>query len=727
MKMSGFWRRWKELVGYLILAAGTLIAYWPVLHFEFINMDDPMYVTENPHVQPGLTPAGLKWAFHATTGANWHPLTWISHMVDCQLYGPRAGGHHLTSVLLHLANSCLLFALLSRMTGKRAPSFVIAALFAWHPMHVESVAWIAERKDVLSTLFGLLALTAYVRYAQQRGNGRWKMEDGRPASYLAASHLPSSVFYLLSLICFALGLMSKPMLVTLPFLLLLLDSWPLGRFGEVQSSKLKVQSSKFLPLLWEKVPFFVLAALSCGLTLWAQGQGGAIAGINVIPLDSRIANAVLSYYRYLGKLVWPQNLAVFYVYYWPDLGWRTFAAGGLLLAISVGALWLRKFPYLAFGWYWFVVTLVPVIGLVQVGAQAMADRYSYVPSIGLFILVVFALSECSRKARGSRALQTLRAFPGPSQGREASGVRRNPPLSTHPTPAKSKMIFDPVLALLAALVLGAGLAATSRQLSYWRESEPLYRHAIAVTQANFVACNNLGAALEKKGRKEEAADWYREALRWKPDYADAHCNLANIYVALKRPREAVAEFEAALSTHPRSARAHYFFANVLLKQGDSAGAAEHYRMALAITPEYAEAHYQLAIALLSQDKVEEASGHYRQALRLKPDWLEALNNFAWLLATHPDARFRDGKLALELAARGVGLTQTNNPKLLDTLAGALAEVGRFGEATNAARTAARLAQGPAAEPLRREIEAHLKCYERGEAVRESSAPTIKSD
>ena len=685
---TGFWERWGSLLGCLVLAAGTLAVYWPVAGFEFVNFDDPFYVTDNAQVRAGISRAGLKWALGASAAANWHPVTWMSHMVDCQVHGLKAGGHHTTSLLLHVANSWLLFALLLGLTGKRGQSFVVAALFAWHPLHVESVAWVAERKDVLSTCLGLLTLLAYAKYVEKSEGGR-KNAECRIQQHATCNTLhalcypPPAFYYLLALVLFALGLMSKPMLVTWPFVMLLLDYWPLRRIQlNTQHSTLKT----LYRLALEKGLFVALAALSCGATLWAQNRFGAIVAIKGLPATQRIANAVLSYYRYIGKTLWPTHLAVFYPYGHPHLTGLILLAGAALAAFSAVALWLKKFPYVAVGWFWYAGTLVPVIGLVQVGEQAMADRYFYIPSIGLFIAGVFGLGELAGRFRHG-----------------AAGLR-----------------------VITGLALAGCLGATQRQVAYWRNSEALYRHAIAVTHGNFPAYNNLGTALEAQGKRDEAIRCYTEAVRWRPGYADAHCNLGNAYAALKRRGEALEEYEKALRADPKLARAHYHLANQLLADGQAADAAGHYQTALALKPDYAEAHYQLAVALLARDEVAEASRHYREAVRLKPDWLEALNNLSWLLATQPDARFRDGKQAVELAARAVALTRTNDAKLLDTLGAALAETGRFPEAADAARSAARLAQASGAAQLGREIEAHRQCYERGQPFREPSAPGPKA-
>lgn len=635
-----------------ILLGGTWIAYWPATRSEFVNLDDSIYVSGNTHVQPGLTWPGLKWAFGATAGGNWHPLTWVSHMVDCQIFGPKAGGHHFTSILFHSINACLLFALMLRLMRRLGASFVIAALFAWHPLHVESVAWVAERKDVLSTCFGLLSLLAYAAYAE------------------AGTRRKLATAYTASLLCFVLSLMSKPMLVTLPIVMALLDFWPLQR------------KEAWRRLALEKAPFLLFAAIISLVTIWAQAQTGAIAGIKEVPLPLRIANAELSYLRYLWKLLWPENLAVFYPFIAFDPGLWVLLGAILLLAISLLAIWLRRFPYIPVGWFWFFCTLVPVIGVVQVGSQAMADRYTYFPSIGIFILAVFGVNDLASRLR--RRLEI------------SSGI--------------------------AAFVLLAFLVVTRQQVGYWRNSESLFRHAALVTRGNFVACNNLGAALMERGDRADAVPWFVEAVRIKTDYADAHCNLGECYIALKRPQEAIAEFESALRINPRLARAHYLLANQLLAQRDIRAAEAHYRSALAFKPDYTEAHYQIAVVSLAQGQTAEACDHFRAALRLKPDWIEALNNLAWVLATHPEARFRDGTQAVALAERGVQLTQTNDARLLDTLSGAFAEVGRFDDALASARTGARLAQTLQDTNLKNEIETHITHYQNRQPFRDAITP-----
>jgi tetratricopeptide (TPR) repeat protein len=439
-------------------------------------------------------------------------------------------------------------------------------------------------------------------------------------------------------------------------------------------------------LVLEKLPFLALSAIACGFTLRAQSADGAIITTSALPMARRLANAALAYCQYLGKTLWPAHLAVFYPYGQPHPAWLVWLAGAGLAVITAGALWLKKFRCVAVGWLWYAGMLVPVIGLVQVGSQGLADRYTYLPSIGLFILGAFGISPLAARFRRGKA----------------------------------------AAAVVAGLALAGCLAASRQQVSCWRNSETLFRHAVAVTRSNYTAYTILGSALQSQGRAPEAIECYRKALLASPVYADAHWSLADAYAALKQPREAVAEYQTALKLNPKLAQAHYGLANALLAEGDAAGAAEHYRAALAIKPRHAGAHYQLAAVLMARGEIEAASGHYREAIRLKPDWVEALNNLAWSLATQPEARFRDGKEAVQLAARAVALTHTNNPGMLDTLAGAFAEAGRFDDAVKTAQTAASLAHTSGAGSLERQIQAHLQCYERGQPFREpESAPIPK--
>jgi len=472
----------------LLLALITLALYWPATHFDFINYDDPDYVIYNPPIQHGITGAGLVWAFKTRHASNWHPLTWASHMADCALYGLNPGGHHLTNLLFHAANVVLLFLVLCQWTGAPWRSALVAALFAWHPLHVESVAWVSERKDVLSAFFWLLTLAAYGRYAKGR-----------------------KVFYCLALFFFALALLSKPMVVTLPFVLLLLDFWPLKRTAAPG-------------LFVEKIPFFALAALECVATLWAQSGANSVVNFGILPFSARVANALVSCVLYLWKMLWPVDLALPYPYshiwtFWPAAG-----AGCLLLLISAGAiLRARREPYLIVGWLWFLGTLTPVIGLAQTGIQPMADRYTYAPLIGIFIMAVWAIPGAWTR------------WPRPG------------------------LVFGAVV----AGVLGFLLAGAETQLQYWRNSVALFSHTVAVTRNNILAEYNLAEALARQGDEALAVVHYQRALAIEPNRVEAHYNsqtqahynLGLIFRAHKQWAEAEAQFRACLREDPSLARA----------------------------------------------------------------------------------------------------------------------------------------------------------------------------
>jgi tetratricopeptide (TPR) repeat protein len=624
----------------LLLALMTMALYWPATQCDFVNYDDTMYVTDNSHVTSGLTLANAGWALRSGYAANWHPVTWLSHMLDCQMFGLRPWGHHLTNVLLHALNAGLVFALLRQMTGATWRSLLVAALFALHPLRVESVAWVTERKDVLASFFGLLALMAYARYAQGRGRkseGRRPKAEGNPKSEARSpkpeaagpwsvvsgpstlrsvtedgstlrssatedgwslSHLPSPVFYLLSLFLFALGLLSKPMLVTWPFVMLLLDYWPLGR---MQNAECRMRNAKAtdtqhatrntlhvpLPLLVEKIPFFVLAVAASVVTFLVQQRGGAVMAAENLPLGARCGNALISYGRYLGKLFWPTELAVFYPRpeQWPLA--KVLLAGGVILGLSV-LVWVprRRAPYLLVGWLWFLGTLVPVIGLVQVGQQAMADRYTYLSSLGVLVLAVWGGYGLTRRWRYG--------------------------------------VLGLAVAGGAALVLC--LALTRQQLGYWKDSEALFRQALEVTENNQIAHNQLGTALDKKGQMDEAIRQYQEAVRVKPDYADAHNNLGAALDEQGQSDEAIRQLQEALRLKPDHAEAHNNLGIALGKQGQTDEAIRQFQEAVRLKPDYADAHYDLSVALGRKGQSDEAIRQLQEALRLKPDYAEAHNN-----------------------------------------------------------------------------------------------------
>ncbi len=531
------------------LALATFAVFWPVLGHDFINYDDEVYVTANPHVRGGLSPAGLRWAWTTAHASNWHPLTWISHMLDVELYGLDPAGHHGSGVVLHAAATITLFLLLGSITGSTWRSAAVAALFAIHPLHVQSVAWVAERKDVLSGLLWFLTTAAYVAWT--RRPGRWR--------------------YGLLLLTFALGLSAKPVLVTLPFTLLLLDRWPLGRWSAGERAAA-------WPRVREKLPLFALAAASAAITFLAQRAGAAVLAGR--PLSERVANAVVAYATYLWKTVWPTGLAVFYPY--PEAGppaWKVLAALALLAAISgVAWRWRRRRPYLLFGWLWYLGTLVPMIGLVQVGKQALADRYTYLPLVGVFVAVVWGLGELATAGRG-RA------------GR-----------------------WGPAVALALVVVL-FGVAARG-EVGHWRDSETLFARALAVTRGNAVAHANLGAALDARGQTREALEHYRRALTIDPALTSVRVALARLTAVEGDPEEALALCEQALSARPDDARVANGCGVVLFDQGRTDEAAARFARAVELRPDYAGAHRNLALARARQGRDEEAIVHYREALRL---------------------------------------------------------------------------------------------------------------
>ena len=795
------------LVVCLLLALATAAVYWPVSRMGFINFDDPDYVSGNPRVQAGLTAETVRWAFTSGYASNWHPVTWLSHLLDCQLYHLKPAGHHVTNLLFHVVNTLLLFGLLRRLTGAFWRCALVAALFALHPLHVESVAWISERKDVLSAFFFMLTLWAYTCYAEAR---RPSVEDRigeHPTSNIqhptsnaqppapTTHHAPR--FYLLSLLCFALGLMSKPMLVTVPFVLMLLDYWPLRRFASLESKLPSLKSTPdatrstqhaprftLQPLavsLLEKLPFFALCAASCVVTFLVQRASGAVTPLDKGPLESRVANALLAYVRYLGKTLWPSKLAVFYPNFQVSFDdWQVVAAGLLLIAITAGV-WLlrRRQPWLLVGWFWFAGMLVPVIGLVQVGKQSMADRYTYLPHIGLFVALVW----------GGAAL--LGRLPRP------------------------RLVAAPV----AACALAACMLLTARQLSHWANTLTLFQHAAAVTSQNFVAYTVVGNDFAEHRKFAEAVAECEKALRISPDYPEAHNTLGNVYaqeekyddaiaqyrraeedasyadprngmanVLIKQQKYAEAETQArdALRLAPMHLPAMFSLAIALHSQGKPAEAAEVYRRMIALNPSISTPHRNLGRILVAQGKPDqgiaelalaarldpkdgetrtllgmtlmsqnrpndafphlseaarlqptnalaqynlgliyqsrkqapEAVQHLRLALKAQPDWPETLNNLAWLLAANPDPAVRNGPEAVSLAERACELTGYQEPLLVGTLAAAYAEAGRFSQAITTAEQARTLALAAGQTAIAQKNEELLALYRAGKPYHE---------
>lgn len=662
----------EKLLLCLLLGLLAGLAWWPVARCGFVGLDDSTYVTGNPQVQAGLNLKGVAWAFRTMHSANWHPLTWVSHMLDVQLYGLQPAGHHLTNFFLHLACTVLLFLLFNRMTGAPWRSAFAAALFALHPLRVESVAWVSERKDVLSAFFFLLTLWAYVRYVEVQSL-KSQVQSQPPAS---VQHRRASIFYLLALLLFALGLMSKPMIVTLPFVLLLLDYWPLDRFRrKTQDASLET----LLPLVREKLPFFFLAALSCVVTYAAQHFGGAVMSTVELPLSGRVANAVVSYTRYLSKTIWPDNLACFYPRpeHWPL--WQV-AGAALLLAAITALVWRRlgSHRYLATGWFWFVGTLVPVIGLVQVGEQALADRYTYIPSMGLSLLVAWGLGDI--------------AFRWPR--------------------------LKPLVASLSIVTLVALMLVTRGQIPYWQNSEALFRHALAVTKDNSWVHCLLADTLAGTGSFEEAEAQCREALRLKPGYPEVQILYANVLTRGKKYEEAIAVLSQVLQETPADPVAHYTLGSVLSQKGNSSDAIAHYRRALDLKPAYGEARFHLASLLAQQGDASGAVTEYRQGLRWQPDDPDALNNLAWILAANANPALRNGSEAVRLARRACELTRYQNPMLVGTLGAAHAEAGQFDDAVATAQKARDLALASGQKDLADRNQRLLELYQSHQAYRE---------
>jgi len=866
-----------------LLVLGTLVVYGPVAKYDFVTFDDDHYVYDNPHVRGGLDWSGLSWAFRTTWTSNWHPLTWLSHMLDSELFGLNAGRHHLVSVVLHTLNSVLLFLVLKGMTGALWRSAMVAALFALHPLHVESVAWVSERKDVLSSLFFMLMLWAYLRYAAHPSWSRFGL-----------------VFAFLSF-----GLMSKPMLVTAPFVLLLVDYWPLQRFqaqkeaepvgagriiGEAQGDR----GPAALWLIYEKLPLLALAAVSCAVTFVVQGSGSAMLLTSAVPLGSRIANALVAYVSYIGKTLWPGSLAVFYPYrpVLPAVEWV--GAAVLLSAVSVlVGLGSRRWRYLPVGWLWYLGMLVPVIGLVQVGQQSMADRYTYLPLIGIFLIAVWGVADLAAGRRWGRIVMVgaagtviLACVVGTRyqvrhwrngialfehalevtednslahnnlgmamrQGKPEEAIAHYREAIAH---YRDAVGIAPIVGALAHYNLGVvrmGQGKTEEAIRHFREAVRIrpeyddahtnlglalisqgkteagithYREALRIHPESIMAHLNLGVVLAQKGKHDRAIAHFRKALEIDPQSAEAHTNLGLALISQGKTEEGITHYREALRIHPESATVHNNLAVELARRGSHDEAIAHYREAVRIRPEYAEAHFRLAVVLAQQGRQEEAVSHfrqasqinpqlatpygepgatsitqgraetaitrdkepsqkdldaakashnlgvararqgnvedavahfrealrldpgfseshvnlalalaslgkpdeailhYREAIRLKPEDPKPYNNLAWIRATHPDPRLRDGPEAVDLGKRACELSRSKDPNLLDTLAAAYAEAGRFPEAIAASQEAIALAASLGSKETVPELERRLEGYKEGRPYREHHPP-----
>ena len=654
------WTRTALVAAALVLVTLASLGRSVWEEFEFIHFDDPLYVTRNEQVQRGLTLDNVRWAFAPDTvvAANWHPLTLVSHMMDCEIFGlSRPWGHHLTSLLLHAANVVLLLILLVRMTGQLWPSALVAALFAWHPLRVESVIWVSERKDVLSTFFWLLTMSAYVGYA--RSGGVWR--------------------YALVACWLLLGLLSKPMVVTLPLVLLLLDYWPLGRTpGEPWFSP--PGRRRLTRLVLEKVPLLLLVVLFSAATLAAQRRGGAVASLEDVTLVARTFNVIWSYNGYIEKLLWPVDLAVYYPIQHRALRLVTALLGlaGLLLvsllAVSVG----RRWRYVPVGWFWYAGTLVPVVGLVQVGSAAMADRYTYVPMVGIFIIIAWGL-------------------------RDAAAAR----------PAMRPLIVGGVLAALALLA-----GATYRQVGHWRDTVRLFEHTIAVTGPSYVAYSTLGAGYLDRGDYDRALEAYEEAHRIIPTHPNPWFNKAAVSFRQSRWEEAITRLEEAVRLGYPHPQAYTQMARAYLELDRPEEAAEAYRQALQRDPH--DATVLLALGRLEQQagRLEVAIDLYRRAIEALPDAVEPRLELARILATAHDPRLRSGAQAVALA-RPICL-KAPHPRAwwFDVLGMAFAENDRYDDAYDAASRAWRLAMENDDRDLARSIEQRMVLYLGGEPYRE---------
>lgn len=569
----------------LFLVLSTLAVYGQVSNYEFVGFDDDVLLIENAKVRNGLTLESIGWAFRLDNMTYWHPLTWLSYILDVQLYGLNPGGHHMTNVLLHIVNALLLFIVFNKMTAALWRSALVAALFALHPLNVESVAWVVERKNVLSTLFWMLTLLTYAGYVQR-----------------------STIYrYLLTLMVFVLGLMAKPMLVTLPFVLLILDVWPLKRCHllqwlddrqeRVRISKTKgIQELKLLPLILEKIPFLIFSGISVYLSLLSARLSGQAISLDEVSLYHRMTNAFVSYVSYIAKMIWPRDLAVFYPF--PDTAQLWKAAGAFLLLMVVSILVMRalkKRPYLGVGWLWYLGTLLPVIGLVQAGLwPAVADRFAYVPLVGLFVMIVWGISDLAAAWR-YRALG---------------------------------------LGTLTAVVLIILMATAWLQTRYWKNSVILFQHAVEVTDNNHVMHGNLGFALTARGRPDEAIQHYKEALRINPDFEKANVNIGLALLTQGKFDECIEYYEDVLRAKPGYVGVHHNLAVVLLRKGKIDEAVVHLQTAVSLKPDYAEAYNSLGVAMVFKGDIEAAIRIFRKALEINPGYSQPQTNLNKLLASN---------------------------------------------------------------------------------------------
>jgi Flp pilus assembly protein TadD len=627
------WRQWLPAVIGLLLAAVTAVLYWPVTGFDILYYDDGNYFSNNHHVLGGLTAQNVAWAFSTIDASSWYPLTWLSFMLDAQLFGPGPAGPHFTNMLFHVVNTVLLFLWLRSITAATWRSALVAAWFALHPLHVESVAWISERKDVLSTFFGFLSLIFYTRYARSGS------ENGRRQSYALACFF------------FTCSLLAKPMLVTMPFLLLLLDYWPLQRVSGSRAPNAKLETASFRRLLTEKIPFLLVGVAAGAVTLLVHKSTGAIRSLALAPLGERMANALVSYARYLGKTFWPVHLALPYPYPGPWPAALVMFTAALVAGLCLAAVWfLRRRPAWFVGWFWFFGALLPVIGLVQWGDHAMADRFTYVPLVGLFIVLAWTLGELAARSPAARM----------------------------------------AVIVLAAGSLAACAVRTRDQLQLWRNSESFFNHTLAVTRDNYIAMNNLGAYLEGQHRTDEAIVLYRRALKINPGYADAMNSLGSALTAQSNYAGAIALYRQLLQLDPGHSDAHFNYGCALADTGRYAEAVDEYQEALKLQPDFPQACNNLGIALTAAGRLGDAMAEYAAALKLKPGFTEARNNLAYLLLTN--GRVTEAVDQYEESLR----IKPAQPKAHFNLGNAYAVQDRYAEAAAQFQEAVRLDPGYAA-------------------------------
>ena len=646
----------------LAICAAITILIWIVfgqtLGHDFVNYDDKTYVYGNSLVSSGLSLHNFSAAFADTQTNNWHPLTIISHMIDCQIFDLKAGGHHFTNVLLHTIAAVLLFVWLCNLSDRFWGSAFVAALFAIHPLRVESVAWIAERKDVLSAVFFFLTLLAYVRYTRSPTFGR----------------------YLLLSILFACGLMAKPMLVTTPAVLLLLDYWPLNRLADLKS---------FWRLGAKKIPLFALSAASSVSALALQVQSPSSVG--QLPFLWRLENAVVTYLTYIWEIFWPTNLAVFYPH--PDNRlplWQVLLAAVILFAISMIAYVSRRArPYLLVGWLWYLIMLLPVIGIIEVGLQGHADRYTYLPHVGLYIALTWFIVDLSQ------------SWPYRNEILTGAGA-------------------------LVVVVLGF---AAWRQTTYWQNSETLWTRTLAVTQDNDVALTNLGTSLMEQGQLDEALSYFQKALAVRSRSEHRHYNfslaliqnsIGNVLARESRLDEAIVHLRQATEFRPDYPDAHYNLGTALFQKGDLDGAIAEWRTTLSIHPYDAGAHTSLGNALVQKGLLPEAADHYEKALQSDPDAILPLNNLAWVMSTGPDDSLRNNEIAVKLAMKANQLSKEANPVFIRTLAAAYAQAGQFENAIETARRAAEQANRQGQQQFARQMMEDVDLYQRRTPLRDPS-------